>query len=127
MYGGDRQGDNLYTASFVALDADSGKLRWHYQFTPHDVWDYDATHVPVLADIMFGGQRRKVVLNANRNGFFYVIDRETGKLLLGEAVRPHHVGDGDRRARAGRSCCPTPTRTSRGRPSVRPPPARPTS
>jgi alcohol dehydrogenase (cytochrome c) len=82
MFGGDRQGDNLYTASFVALDADSGKLRWHYQFTPHDVWDYDATHVPVLAEIMFGGQRRKVVLNANRNGFFYVLDRETGKALL---------------------------------------------
>jgi alcohol dehydrogenase (cytochrome c) len=84
MFGGDRQGDNLYTASFVALDADSGRLRWHYQFTPHDVWDYDATHVPVLADVQFGGQRRKVVLNANRNGFFYVIDRETGKLLLGK-------------------------------------------
>jgi len=82
MYGGDRPGDNLYAASFVALDADTGKLRWHYQFTPHDVWDYDATHIPVLADIMLNGQRRKVVLNANRNGFFYVLDRETGKMLL---------------------------------------------
>ena len=84
MYGGDRPGDNLYAASFVALDADTGKVRWHYQFTPHDVWDYDATHVPVLADIMLNGQRRKVVLNANRNGFFYVLDRETGKMLLGK-------------------------------------------
>ncbi len=84
MYGDDRPGDNLYTASFVALDADTGKLRWHYQFTPHDVWDYDATHVPVLADIAIGGQQRKVVLNANRNGFFYVLDRETGKMLLGK-------------------------------------------
>ncbi|MEQ1870141.1 MAG: PQQ-dependent dehydrogenase, methanol/ethanol family [Vicinamibacterales bacterium] len=84
MYGGDRPGDNLYAASFVALDADTGKVRWHFQFTPHDVWDYDATHVPVLADIMLNGQRRKVVLNANRNGFFYVLDRETGKMLLGK-------------------------------------------
>jgi alcohol dehydrogenase (cytochrome c) len=82
MYGGDRKGDNLYTASFVAFDADTGKLRWHYQFTPHDVWDYDATHVPVLAEIPIEGQRRKVVLNANRNGFFYVLDRATGKMLL---------------------------------------------
>jgi alcohol dehydrogenase (cytochrome c) len=82
MYGDERAGDNLYAASFVALDADTGQLRWHYQFTPHDVWDYDATHVPVLADIVFGGQPRKVVLNANRNGFFYVLDRQTGKMLL---------------------------------------------
>jgi alcohol dehydrogenase (cytochrome c) len=81
MFGGERQGDNLYAASFVALDADSGALRWHYQFTPHDVWDYDATHVPVLADIEFRGQPRQVVLNANRNGFYYVLDRRTGELL----------------------------------------------
>ena len=82
MYGDERRGDNLYTASFVALDADTGKLRWHYQFTPHDVWDYDATHVPVLADLVVGGQPRKTVLNANRNGFFYVLDRQTGKMIL---------------------------------------------
>jgi alcohol dehydrogenase (cytochrome c) len=82
MYGDERRGDNLYTASFVALDADSGRLRWHYQFTPHDVWDYDATHVPVLADVVVGGQQRKAVLNANRNGFFYVLDRQTGKVIL---------------------------------------------
>jgi alcohol dehydrogenase (cytochrome c) len=82
MFGDERLGDNLYAASFVAIDADSGKLRWHYQFTPHDVWDYDAVHVPVLADLTIGGQPRKVVLNANRNGFFYVLDRENGKLLL---------------------------------------------
>jgi alcohol dehydrogenase (cytochrome c) len=82
MYGDERRGDNLYTASFVALDADTGKLRWHYQFTPHDVWDYDATHVPVLADLVVGGELRKTVLNANRNGFFYVLDRQTGKMIL---------------------------------------------
>jgi alcohol dehydrogenase (cytochrome c) len=84
MYGGDREGDNLYTASVVALDADTGKLKWHFQFTPHDVWDYDATHVPVLADLTFGGRPRKVLLNANRNGFFYVLDRATGEFLLGK-------------------------------------------
>ena len=67
----------------VALDADTGKLRWHYQFTPHDIWDYDSTQMPVLADITLGGELRKVVLFANRNGFFYVLDRATGKLIRG--------------------------------------------
>ena len=85
IYYGDRsQGDNLYTASLVALDADTGKLRWHYQFTPHDLHDWDANHVPVLADMRVRRSARKVVMNANRNGFFYVIDRATGKLLLGK-------------------------------------------
>ena len=82
MYGGDRKGDNLYAASLLALDADTGALRWHYQFTPHDVWDYDATHIPVLADLTIDGQRRKTVMVANRNGFFYVLDRTNGKVLL---------------------------------------------
>jgi alcohol dehydrogenase (cytochrome c) len=83
-YGGDRLGDNLYTASIVALDADTGKLRWHYQFTPHDTHDWDANQIPVLTDLTINGQRRKVVLFANRNGFFYVLDRATGELLLGK-------------------------------------------
>ncbi len=82
--GAEREGDNLYTASVVALDADTGKLRWHYQFTPHDVWDYDSTQMPVLADVTLGGEPRKVVLFANRNGFFYVLDRATGKLIRGK-------------------------------------------
>ena len=77
----EREGDNLYTASIVALDADTGKLRWHYQFTPHDIWDYDSTQMPVLADLTLNGAAQKVVLFANRNGFFYVLDRATGKLL----------------------------------------------
>ena len=77
----EREGDNLYTASIVALDADTGKLRWHYQFTPHDIWDYDSTQMPVLADLTIGGGLQKVVLFANRNGFFYMLDRATGKLL----------------------------------------------
>jgi alcohol dehydrogenase (cytochrome c) len=81
-YGDDRAGDNLYTCSLLALDADTGKLRWHFQFTPHDIHDWDSAHVPVQAEVTIGGQRRRVVMVANRNGFFYTLDRETGKLLV---------------------------------------------
>ena len=81
-YSSAREGDNLYTASLVALDADTGKLRWHYQFTPHDVHDWDSTQVPVLADLTINGQPRKVVMFANRNGFFYTLDRVTGKVIV---------------------------------------------
>jgi alcohol dehydrogenase (cytochrome c) len=77
-----RLGDNLYSDSLLALDADTGKMRWHYQFTPNDTWDWDATHVPILAEIPINGQSRKVVMVANRNGFFYTIDRATGKPLV---------------------------------------------
>ena len=80
--GDDRPGDNLYTCSLVALDPDTGRMKWHYQFTPHDTHDWDANHVPVLTDLTIGGQPHKVVMMANRNGFFYVLDRVTGKLLL---------------------------------------------
>jgi len=83
-YSDSRPGDNLYTDSIVALDADTGTLRWHYQFTPHDLHDWDANHMPVLADISFAGEERKVVMVANRNGFFYVLDRVDGELLLGK-------------------------------------------
>ena len=84
-YNGDqRPGDNLYTASVVALDLDTGKLKWHYQFTPHDVYDYDSVQVPVLADITFQGAPLKAMLWANRNGNFYVLNRETGKFMLGK-------------------------------------------
>jgi len=79
-----RRGDNLYSSSLVALDADSGTLRWHYQFTPHDVHDWDATEVPILADLPIAGQQRKVVMFANRNGFYYTIDRTTGKVITGK-------------------------------------------
>jgi alcohol dehydrogenase (cytochrome c) len=82
--GAQRPGDNLYTASVVALDTDTGKLRWHYQFTPHDVYDYDSVQVPVLADITWKGAPLKAMLWANRNGNFYVLDRATGKFLLGK-------------------------------------------
>ena len=82
-YNGDeRKGDNLYSDSMLALDANTGKLRWHYQYTPHDLWDWDAQQPPVLADVTWGGKPRKVLLHANRNGFFYVLDRITGEVLL---------------------------------------------
>ena len=83
--GESRPGANLYTDSLLALDPDTGKLRWHFQFTPHDTHDWDANEVPVLADLRIGGQPRKVVMMANRNGFFYVLDRATGQYLLGKA------------------------------------------
>jgi alcohol dehydrogenase (cytochrome c) len=82
--GDKRPGDNLYTDSVVALDPDTGKLKWYYQFSPHDQFDYDAVQVPVLADMQWKGSARKVMLWANRNGLFYVIDRTTGQFLLGK-------------------------------------------
>jgi alcohol dehydrogenase (cytochrome c) len=78
-------GDDLYSESVVALDADTGKLKWHFQFTPGDEYDWDSTQIPVLADINWQGKPRKVMLWANRNGFFYVLDRVTGEFLLGKA------------------------------------------
>jgi alcohol dehydrogenase (cytochrome c) len=83
-YGEDRKGQNLYTCALIALDPDTGALKWYYQFTPHDTHDWDSNHVPVLADLSIGGQRRKVVMVANRNGFFYVLDRVTGRVILGK-------------------------------------------
>ncbi len=84
-YNGDeRKGDNLYSNSVLALDAETGKLKWHYQFTPHDLHDWDATETPMLVDAPFQGQPRKLLLQGNRNGFFYVLDRLTGKMLLAE-------------------------------------------
>jgi alcohol dehydrogenase (cytochrome c) len=82
--GDPRPGDNLYTDSVVALDPDTGKLKWYYQFSPHDEFDYDAVQVPVLADIDWQGRPRKVMMWANRNGLFYVLDRTTGQFLLGK-------------------------------------------
>jgi PQQ-dependent dehydrogenase (methanol/ethanol family) len=78
----DRKGDNLYTNCILALDADTGKLRWNFQFTPADLHDWDATEPPVLADAVFHGRQRKLLLHADRNGFFYVLDRTSGELLL---------------------------------------------
>ena len=81
--GRERQGDNLYTDCVVALNAKTGKLKWHFQFTPHDLWDWDATEPLVLVDTKFKGRDRKLLLQANRNGFFYVLDRTNGEFLLG--------------------------------------------
>ena len=81
-YGDDRRGDNLYSCSLLAIDADTGKLRWHFQFTPHDLHDWDSAHVPVQAELTIGGRLQKVVMVANRNGFFYTLNRETGTLLV---------------------------------------------
>ena len=83
-YNGDvRIGDNLYADSALALDGDTGDLSWYFQFTPHDVHDWDAIQIPVLTDLEVDGRVRKVMMWANRNAFFYVIDRETGEYLSG--------------------------------------------
>ena len=79
-----RPGDNLYTDSVVALDADTGQLKWHFQFTPNDAYDFDAVQIPVLVDRTWQGVPAKLMLFANRNGFFYVLDRVTGRFLLGK-------------------------------------------
>ncbi len=79
-----REGDNLYSDSAMALNGDTGELVWHFQFTPHDVHDYDSIQVPILADINYQGSQRKVMMWANRNAFYYTIDRETGRFLVGK-------------------------------------------
>ena len=85
-YNGDfRAGDNLYSCSVLALDADTGKLKWHYQFTPHDLHDWDSTQNPVLIDTEFEGHMRKTIAWPNRNGFFYLLDRTNGKFLSATA------------------------------------------
>jgi alcohol dehydrogenase (cytochrome c) len=80
-----RKGANLYSDSALALDADTGKLKWHFQFSPNDPYDYDSTQVPVLVDAQWDGRMRKLMLWANRNGFFYALDRTNGKFLSGRA------------------------------------------
>jgi alcohol dehydrogenase (cytochrome c) len=102
--GDPRPGDNLYTDSVIALDPDTGALKWHFQFTPHDEFDYDATQVPVLADIEWQGRRRHVMLWANRNGFWYVLDRTNGQFLQGKPfVRVNWAESLDDRGRPQRS------------------------
>jgi len=79
-----RQGDNLYADSVLALDPDTGKMKWYFQFSPHDPYDYDSVQVPVLANADWQGSARKLMYWGNRNGFFYVLDRSTGKFLSGK-------------------------------------------
>ncbi|HPE31477.1 MAG TPA: PQQ-dependent dehydrogenase, methanol/ethanol family [Parvularculaceae bacterium] len=81
-------GDNLYVASILALDRKTGRMAWYYQTTPGDQWDYTATQKMILADIEIGGRERHVIMQAPKNGFFYVIDRETGELLSAEPYVP---------------------------------------
>jgi alcohol dehydrogenase (cytochrome c) len=89
-----RPGDNLYTCSVLALDPDTGELKWHYQFTPHDTNDWDATIVPVLADLEYGGRMRKLMLWENRNCFYYLLDRETGRFLQAKEYCDQNWNDG---------------------------------
>ena len=79
--GDSRPGDDLYTACVLAIDADSGELKWYFQFTPHDLYDYDATETPVLIDTQENGTVKHLLVQANRNGYFYVLDRTNGKFL----------------------------------------------
>jgi alcohol dehydrogenase (cytochrome c) len=79
-----RPGDNLYTTSVIALDADTGTLKWHFQFVPHDAWDWDAMQTPVMVDGEWQGKQRKLLYWAHRNGVFYVLDRTNGKFLSGK-------------------------------------------
>ena len=92
-------GDNLYLASIVALNAETGEYVWHYQETPGDNWDYTATQPMILADLKIDGKPRKVILHAPKNGFFFVIDRTNGKLISAEELRRRELGHGLRRER----------------------------
>lgn len=89
-----RPGDNLYSDAVVALDADTGELSWYYQFTPHDTHDWDATQIPVLVDLEWQGELRKLMLFANRNSFYYILDRETGEFLHGSAYAEQTWAEG---------------------------------
>ena len=80
-----RKGDNLYSCSLLAIDADTGKMKWYFQFSPHETHDWDASEPPILFDAVVNGKKRKIVAQANRNAFYYVLDRETGEFLAGKA------------------------------------------
>jgi quinohemoprotein ethanol dehydrogenase len=85
---GTKRLDNLYIASILAIDVDTGQLKWHYQCTPGDEWDYDAIQHLMLADIRINGRERKVIMQVNKNGYFYVLDRVTGQFISAEPVAP---------------------------------------
>lgn len=82
--GADRKGDNLYSNSVIALSRQTGKLAWHFQFSPHDEHDWDSNQTPILADLPLAGGKRRAIGWANRNGFYYLLDRATGEFLLGK-------------------------------------------
>ena len=89
-----RLGDNLYSDSVLALNGDSGQLEWYFQFTPHDVHDWDAIQIPVLADLQINGKQRTAMLWANRNAFYYTFDRKTGEFILGKPFAQQTWADG---------------------------------
>jgi alcohol dehydrogenase (cytochrome c) len=94
-YDGDvRPGDNLYSCSVLALDPNTGKIKWHFQYTPHDLHDWDAVQIPVLFDDTINGRPRKLLGQANRNAFYYVLDRETGEFLSGTPFAKQTWADG---------------------------------
>ena len=111
MLNGDiRKGDNLYTCSIVSLNPDTGKLNWHFQPSPHDTHDWDAVQTPVLLDDEYNGVHRKLLAQASRNGYFFVLDRSTGEHILTSPFIPTnwsagliHEGNLGRRARRNRS------------------------
>ena len=92
--GDERPGDNLYSCSLLALDPTNGKIKWHFQFTPHDVHDWDSNQIPVLFDATINGVNRKLVGLANRNAFYYVLDRQTGQFLTGTPYAKQTWADG---------------------------------
>jgi alcohol dehydrogenase (cytochrome c) len=84
-----RIGDNLYTDSVVALDLDTGRMKWYFQFTPHDTMDWDGSEIPILVDAPYKGRMRKLMAQADRNGFYYLLDRVTGEFLEGTPFVRH--------------------------------------
>jgi alcohol dehydrogenase (cytochrome c) len=89
-----RAGANLYTCSVLALDPNTGKRKWYFQFTPHDTHDWDANETPMLVNLPFRGRERKLLIQANRNAFYYVLDRETGQFLTGKAFARQNWAEG---------------------------------
>ncbi len=83
-----RPGDDLYTSSLLALNPDTGKLKWYFQFSPHDLYDYDAVQTPVLVDTIFRGSPRRLIVTASRNGYLYILDRTTGEYLASRQFIP---------------------------------------
>ena len=134
LSGESRPGDNLFTCTIIALNPDTGKLVWYFQTSPHDVHDWDAVQTPVLVDTVWQGQPRKLLLHANRNGFFYVLDRTNGKLLratplvkkltwakgIGEDGRPIMTPNNEPTLEGNRICPPLEGATNWFSPSFNP-------
>ena len=87
-----RKGDNLYSNSLLALDPETGDMKWYFQFTPHDVWDFDATNPVVLTDMKIGGIEKRVLVQPNRNGYVYVIDANDGSFFLDFSMSISSIG-----------------------------------